>query len=286
LGEHPLKRELVTNALANDVVNSEGIVFVERLTRQTGADPAEVVAAYRIARDVTRAVDRWEAIEETFGTVPMDLWTRLMQVSDRSVAAVTRWYLARGVEGSIGEMVDAHLPGFEEIESCAFEVGPEEWRINRSEAITRLREAGVAESLARRHAALPVVVYGADVIDVAEAHGRGVEDTLDIFLRVGRALGLDHLTDLTRGVVAETRWQRWALWTVEEELLAIRRRAAERVLEVAGALEGDEAVKHFLSVRSGHVGRLIRFMRSFDITIDGDVSPLVVALRQVRAALS
>jgi glutamate dehydrogenase len=286
LVEHPLKRELVTNALANDVVNSEGIVFVERLTRQTGADPAEVVAAYRVARDVTRAVDRWEAIEQAFGVVPMDLWTRLMQVSDRSVAAVTRWFLAHGVEGSIGEMVETYRPGFEEIERCAFEVGPEEWRINRSEAIARLREAGVSESLARRHAALPVVVYGADVIDVAMAHGRDVEDTLDIFLRVGRSLGLDQLTDLTRGVIAETHWQRWALWTVEEEMLAIRRRAAERVIEVAGTLEGDEAVKHFLSVRSGHVSRLVRFMRSFDITIDGDVSPLVVALRQVRAALS
>ncbi len=286
VGEHPLRRELVTNALANDVVNSEGIVFVERLINQTGAEAAEVVAAYRVARDVTRAVDRWEAIEDAFGTIPMDMWTRLMQVSDRSVAAVTRWYLARGVEGSIGDLVAAHRPGFEEIERCVAEVGPDEWRINRSEAITRLVHAGVPEALARRHAALPVVVYGADVIDVAGVYGRDVEDTLDIFLRVGRSLGLDQLTDLTRGVVAETRWQRWALWTVEEELLAIRRRAAERVLELAGSLEGEEAVRHFLSIRSGHVARLIRFMRSFDITSNGDVSPLVVALRQVRAALS
>jgi glutamate dehydrogenase len=216
----------------------------------------------------------------------MDTWTRLMQVSDRSVAAVTRWYLARGDGASIGETVAAHRPGFDEIERHAFEVGPEEWRTNREEAIARFRDDGVPESLARRHAALPVIVYGADVIEVANHFDRRIDDTLDVFLRIGRALGLDHLTDLTRKVVAENRWQRWALWTVEEEMLAIRRRAAERVLEIAGSLTGEEAVNHFLSVRSSHVARLVRFMRSFSLTTGGEVAPLVVALRQVRAALS
>ena len=208
------------------------------------------------------------------------------QPADRAVAAVTRWYLGRANGASIGEIVEAHRPGFEVIERAAFEVGPESWRINRAEAVSRLRTEGVGESLARRHAALPVVVYGADVIEVAKLFNRDIEPTLDVFLRVGRVLGLDQLTDIARGTVAQNRWQRWALWTVEEEMLAIRRRAAERVLEVAGALDGEEAVKHFLDARSSHVARLVRFMESFEGAADGDVAPIVVALRQVRAALN
>jgi glutamate dehydrogenase len=60
---HPLRRELVATIVANDVVNSQGITFVTRLAAETGASPADVVSAYRIARDVTGAVERWEAIE-------------------------------------------------------------------------------------------------------------------------------------------------------------------------------------------------------------------------------
>jgi glutamate dehydrogenase len=272
--------------LANDVVNSEGVVFVSRVCGQTGASAAEVVAAYRVARDVSRAVQRWEAIEATFGHVPMDRWRKLMQASDRAVAALTRWYLSRVDESTIGHLVEAHAPGFDEIETAAFEVGPADWRRNRAEMVARLVDEGVPEALARRHAALPVVVYGGDVIQVAAMNERGVRETLEVFLHIGRTLGLDRLTDLARTLEPSNRWQRWALWTVEEELLAVRRRAAERVVELSEGRHGEAAVEHFLEARESHVGRLVRFMQSFDMALDTDVSPLMVALRQVRAALS
>ena len=41
-------------------MNSQGITFVSRMVTETGAIPADVVRAFRIARDVTGAVDRWE----------------------------------------------------------------------------------------------------------------------------------------------------------------------------------------------------------------------------------
>jgi glutamate dehydrogenase len=272
--------------LANDVVNSEGVVFVSRLVAQTGATPAEVVAAYRTARDVSGAVERWEAIEGLFGKIGMEPWIRLMQLSDRAVAALTRWYLARLGSHSIGEVVAAHRPGFDTIGRVALEVGPAEWRRNRAEFMKRYEAEGVPTDLARRQAVLPVVVYGADVIQVAEGFGHEVEDALDVFLRIGRALGLDRLTEAARSIDPGARWQRWALWTVEEELLAVRRRAAERVLEVSEGRTGEEAVEHFLTERSEHVGRLVRFMEAFHADPGADVAPLMVALRQVRAALS
>ncbi len=39
---HPLRRELIATLLANDIVNSEGVVFLSRLVIQTGAEPVDV----------------------------------------------------------------------------------------------------------------------------------------------------------------------------------------------------------------------------------------------------
>ena len=50
LGRHALRRELVATIIANDVVNSQGITFVSRLCSETGAEQAEVVRAYYVAR--------------------------------------------------------------------------------------------------------------------------------------------------------------------------------------------------------------------------------------------
>ena len=78
LNEHPLRRELIAMLVANDVVNSQGITFVSRVVTETGADAADVTRAYRIARDVTGAVERWEEIEALVGTLEPALLDDLM----------------------------------------------------------------------------------------------------------------------------------------------------------------------------------------------------------------
>ena len=63
LAEHPLRRELIAMVNANQVVNSLGPTFVSQLVAERGAEPADVVRAYRIAREVTGAGARWDAVE-------------------------------------------------------------------------------------------------------------------------------------------------------------------------------------------------------------------------------
>ena len=64
LAEHPLRRELIATVNANMVVNSLGPTFVSQLVAERGAEPADVVRAFRIAREVTGARARWDAIEQ------------------------------------------------------------------------------------------------------------------------------------------------------------------------------------------------------------------------------
>ena len=70
LGEHPLRRELVATIVSNHVVNALGPTFVSRLVAEQGAEPADVVRAYRIARDVTGAERRWAEVERLDGRRP------------------------------------------------------------------------------------------------------------------------------------------------------------------------------------------------------------------------
>ena len=112
---HPLRRELVATIVANDVVNSQGITFVTRLTAETGASAADVVSAYRIARDVTGAVERWEAIEALVGRLDPALSDQLMGDIDHLVEVSARWYLQHA-HGQLGRAVEAHAGPFRRLE--------------------------------------------------------------------------------------------------------------------------------------------------------------------------
>ena len=67
LNEHPLRRQLICMVNSNAVVNALGPTFMSQLVAERGAEPADVVRAFRIAREVTGADARWEVVERLDG---------------------------------------------------------------------------------------------------------------------------------------------------------------------------------------------------------------------------
>src|SRR5215203_1144335 len=118
LGEHPLRRELIATINANLVVNALGPIFVSSLVAERGARPAEVVRAFRIAREVTGAEADWEAIESLEGSIDPEVQAELMGGVDALVEAVTRWYLSEAPSGDLASAIAAGREGFSRLASA------------------------------------------------------------------------------------------------------------------------------------------------------------------------
>ena len=114
LGEHPLRRELICMVNSNSVVNALGPTFVSQLVAERGVQPADIVRAYRIAREVTGADGRWEIVERLEGA-DRTAQAELMGGVDALVEAATRWYLTWEPEGDIEQTIEAGRDGFERL---------------------------------------------------------------------------------------------------------------------------------------------------------------------------
>jgi glutamate dehydrogenase len=283
LGEHPLRRELISTIVANDVVNSQGITFVSRLVAETGATAAEVVRAYRIARDVVGATNRWADVEALDGKIAPELQNELMTGVDWLVETTARWYLVRAPGMRLADAVERSRVAFDELASVIDQIGPEAWREQREGEAERLSGEGVPADVARRHAFQDELVHGPDIISVARATGREILEVARGFFLLGERLEIDWLEQRLVEQPAKTRWQRWAVRSMEDDLFTMRRQLIERILEEAGGRPIDEAVDVFLDDRAALFGRLQRFMRSLAIEGVTDLSQLTVALRQLRA---
>ena len=95
--------------MTNDVVNSLGIAWAWQMMAETGAEAAEVVRAYWIAREVTGAVGRWEEVEALFAdpAVDTDVQMEVMSGVDGLVEGVSRWYLQHANEGEAAAVIAA-----------------------------------------------------------------------------------------------------------------------------------------------------------------------------------
>ena len=145
---------------------------------------------------------------------------------------------------------------------------------------------GVPVDVARRHAFQGELVHGPDIIAVAHVSGRSVLEVARGFFLLGERLEIDWLESRLEEIRVESRWQRWAQQSMEDDLFTVRRQMMESVLsESALGQAMDEAVESFLLERAEAFGRLQRFMRGLASEGLTDLSQLTVALRQIRALI-
>jgi glutamate dehydrogenase len=283
LAEHPLRRELVATIVANHVVDALGPTFVSRLVAERGAEPADVVRAYRIARDVTGAPERWAQIEQLDRAVSRQAQWTLMEGVDELVEATARWYLENAPGADLGTTIAAAREGFQRLAAALPELGSQEWRDARDRDAATLVEQGVPESIARSHAHLPALAHAPDVIAAAQAVGRSVDDVGRVFWLVEERVQIGWIEEQLDGLPLTTRLQRWALQALRDDLWRVRRDLAQRVLEEAPDSDVEEAVDRFVAARPDGIRRLEALARTVGVEEAADLAGLTLAVRQLRA---
>lgn len=80
LAQHPLKREIIATAAVNYVINHEGVAFLHRVMAQTGRGVADVVQAYLIADQGSRAQEARDQLRGSNLSVA-DEYAHMLQIS-------------------------------------------------------------------------------------------------------------------------------------------------------------------------------------------------------------
>ena len=107
-------------------------------------------------------------------------------------------------------------------------------------------------------------------------------DVARVFYLLGEALHLDWLEARLDDLPAVSRWQRWAVQAVEDDLTLVRREIAQKAIDTAPGADADEAVAAYLAARPEASERLSRFMRGLALEGVTDLAVLTVAVRQIR----
>jgi len=284
LAEHPLRRELIAMVNANMVVNSLGPTFASQLAAERGAEPADVTRAFRVAREVTGADARWDAVEGLPRATDRAVVTELMVGVDRLVEATARWYLHHDGGARLEDQIAAGAAPFAQLIAVLPGIGSDEWRANRRQIADGLVAQGVPEDVAWSHALTTELMLGPDIVSVAEQTGRPVEAVAQAFHALAVRLDVVWLLGALDDLPQTTRTLRWAVQAVREDCLAaLAALARSALLEAPAGQEAPAAVEAYLDARAPRCRRLAAVTASLTVEGTGDLPALMLAVRAVRA---
>jgi glutamate dehydrogenase len=281
---HRLRREIITTALANEVVNRGGTSFVFRAMEESGASAADVIRAYVVVRDVYGLREVWEAAEALDNEAPTSVQVLVFLESRRLLDRAVRWLVTtrRSPIDVVGEIAKLR-PGISELlpQLPSVLVGVE--RRSMDEHIATLVDNGVPMDLAER---VTWANYGFGLLDVLET-GRSTDQPPTEVARVYFVLSerfqidqlLSHISKLPRG----DRWQTLARMALRYDLYgALAALTAEVLLSsTAAGQSADERVSEWEETNRASIARASNAMGNVDDT-PAELAALSVLLRQIR----
>jgi glutamate dehydrogenase len=287
LAAHPLRRELITTCLVNEMVNRGGITFAFRVQEETAASPEQVARAYTVCREIFGLREYVAAIEALDNLVPTEAQTALYLEFRRLLDRSVRWFVqARPGHLDIGAEIERFAPVVSELGPKLGDliVGVEQKAL--VEQAHRLEKLGVPGELAQRGAFLLSVFQLLDVAQIAEQAGIPAEEAARVYLTLSERYAVDAMLTRISSLGRQDRWQALARAALRYDLYA----ALESLtLAVLGATpSGDDPVARIETWErdnSAAVTRAAQTLEEVRRLEKGDLASLSVALRTLRGVV-
>ncbi|MBS2962487.1 NAD-glutamate dehydrogenase [Actinocrinis puniceicyclus] len=284
---HPLRREIITTQVVNNMVNNTGTTFVFRMREETGASAEEIARAHIVARAVFDMPAYWSAVDALDNRVAAQTQVRMRLAARRLTERASRWFLlnrrhpldialqAESFHTGVAEVV-AQLPKL--LKGADFD--------QLAAAKQELLDAGVPEDLAARGATLSTAYSALDIVEVAWDSGRAPIEVAECYFDILDRLRIGVLRDRINALPRTDRWQAMARAAVREELYSAQAALTFEVLAAApGETEPDARFATWVAKNKAAVDRAQAVLEEIGSADSFDLSILSVALRVLRTML-
>ncbi|HWE91849.1 MAG TPA: NAD-glutamate dehydrogenase [Pseudonocardiaceae bacterium] len=291
IGAHPLRREITTTLLVNEVVDGGGLSYAFRLADELSASATDAVRAFAVTTKVFDLPALWREIEALDNVVPTEVTDQMQLEARRLLDRASRWFLSNRPQPLA---VGAEISRFGEVVG---DLAPSVFGLlrgqAREDAIAQAAwfvERGVAEPLAQRIASLLDVYALLDVIEIAELAEReaGVErahlETAQLYYALSDHLGIDRMLDAVSVLERGNRWHALARLALRDDLYSSVRGIAVDVLRHSDSGDSpDDKIVMWEESNASRLGRARAALGELARVGKLDLPTLSVAARQVRA---
>ncbi|HEY9375871.1 MAG TPA: NAD-glutamate dehydrogenase domain-containing protein, partial [Jiangellaceae bacterium] len=287
IDEHPLRREIVTTLVVNDLVNEAGTTFAYRLGMETGGSMEDLARAHTVASVVYRIPELMADVAALDNVISAEMQTR-MRLEGRTITErATRWLVVNrrppiDIASQIAFFQEPIARLLQELPDVMF--GRElDLFVERRD---RLTKAGVSEDLANRVAVLPPAYAGLGIVETSVATETDLSEVARVHFKLGEHLALGQLLERIVALPRTDRWQTMARAALRDDLHAVQTALTAQIIQnTAGGMDTKARVKAWAAQDSVVVGRARQTLAEIVESDTFDLARLSVGLRVVRSLL-
>jgi glutamate dehydrogenase len=221
LDAHPLRREIITSCVVNDLVDRAGTSFLFRAQEETSADAPQIARAYTVVRDVFGLRSLWSEIAALDNQVPTAAQHVAYHEIHRTIDRAVRWFVeVRFPIGDVAAEIERYAGTFAELGPRVLELLRGRERENLYAEVDRLIGVGLPRSIALRVSSLLTSFLLLDVVEIAVANGRPAAEVADLHFALSERLSVDDILSAVTDLPREDRWAALARAAMRHDVYA------------------------------------------------------------------
>jgi glutamate dehydrogenase len=282
---HPLRREIITTVLVNNMINRSGTTFVHRATEETGADAAQIARAYIVAREVFQLPQLWDELQALDNQVPIDAQEAAYQELRRLVDRATRWLVeARFPIDDVAGEIERFGPTIAHLTPRVPQLLRGVERDNMAKEVDRFVEQGLPRDLATRIGEMLTAFQLLDVVETTRKSGRPADEVAEVQFTVSEQFSVDVLLTKITELPRDDRWSALARAALRHDVYAALSAITSSVL--ASTEPGKPATERVAAWERQNAQRVDRALSIIGDALQRDrvdLATLSVALRVMRS---
>ncbi len=284
---HPLRREIVTTMLVNEMVDGGGITYAFRLGEELSAGAADAVRAYTVATVVFELPAMWERMRDP--AIPTAVSDAIVLESRRLLDRASRWLLTNRPQPlAVGSAVARFSGPVRAMTTQLPELLQGRERQTVLEHADELREAGVDAEWAMRAAAMN---YGYSLLDVVELtelseRDREVREPVEVaalYYGLSEHLGIDLALTSVSALERGDRWHALARLALRDDLYgSLRAITLDALREATPGTPVSDAIGQWEQANASRLVRARAALHEVGTAGQLDLATLSVVSRQLR----
>jgi glutamate dehydrogenase len=233
---HPLRREIITTSVVNEMIDTSGTTFLFRLVEETGASVPDLTRAWLVAREVFDMPAFWRQVEGLEGSglgiaARITLLLEGRKLTERAV----RWLLHnRRPPFDIAATVAFFADGVRTVRSGLPKLLTGRDLAGFEERRDSYSDLGVPAELAERVAAMVPTYSAFGIVQAAASAKHGIEETAEVYFDLADRLQITRLRDRITALPRDDRWSTMARAALRDDLYAAHASLTQDVLGVSG----------------------------------------------------
>ena len=281
--KHPLRREIISNLIANSMVNCMGPTFLNEMIELSNATTEEVTLAYLLVRESFSLTKLWEEVESLDHAIAANIQYRMFLEIVDLIERNTLWLLRHQQRTlSMAKDIQCFSISAQEfmtcIEPCLSGISSSQ----REQKISDFTKNEVPSKLAKTFGTLPFINFAYTIIHSAQKMRTPISSTALLFFKLHERFAIDWLLEKMKDLGNDS-WSKRALYSMRDQCLDMNAALVESVVREFPLNKGlIESLDQWYESRLKRIEKIDHLLREIKTYEKIDLNMIFVAVQHLE----